>query len=223
MAHIFILALVLFDLYDGDIDLVSLSQACLFGDDNALSLPIPNYTTNGEFINVIEQCFRRVFLMFNLDLDPFLVTNDIEDVEFLGFTIGLWNGFYVPVYNGRRLLASFCYEFDKGCKTQACISKAWTLTIMAASGSEVVFDHMCACLKWYCQYYKDDSDPTIKAYITLGVPTREECFSFFSGAETSRLSEIFDWSVGGINYCDVSKENTIYPPYSRSAEGSIHC
>lgn len=197
IAHFFILSHVLHFHFDGSSDIVDECVANLFGDDDLMS--IPAYDGFDCFSN-IEKSFRHVFGLYGMTLSPFRITDDIIGCEFLGFKIGMWNGFYVPVYDQARLLASFCYDIEtKGNVGSAC-SKAWTLTIMCAAGDEFVFDFMCVVLERYCVALKDETDSTVQAYVTLGVPTREECFAFFTGMESSRLDALFMPEAVGIKH-----------------------
>jgi len=197
IGHCFILSHVLHYHFKGDSGMVDECIANLFGDDDLMS--IPAYPDFDEFSD-IEESFKHVFKMYGMTLDPFRITDDIIGCEFLGFKIGYWDGFYVPVYDQSRLLASFIYDIDAKGNVGAACSKAWTLTIMSAAGDETVFDFMCLALERYCLALKDETDPTVQAYISLGVPTREECFSFYTGAEFSRFDALFMQEVDGINY-----------------------
>lgn len=179
IAHCIILVFCFYKLFNGDVEMVKRCCAALFGDDNVGAIPKCDITPDS-----LESVFRDTFSLFGLKLDPFLATFDIEELEFLGFRFQSTPQGYVPRYPIGRLLASFCYAIEKQ-TTGAAISKAWTLTVMAAADPSDVFDYMSTALKQYFISFCNDPCPTVQGYIALGVPTRAECINFCLGLESS--------------------------------------
>lgn len=183
IAHMLILVHCLLVLFEGREEDVVSCFAALFGDDNVFSLPHVDPI-------LIENTFKEVFSLYGLILDPFVVTNDLSDCEFLGFKFGKFRDQWIPVYNQERLLASFCYDYEK-MPLSANVSKSWTLTVMAAGGDRDVFECMRTMVQSYLDSLRDNDDPTVRAYVELGAPDYESCMSFYTGLEcgSSRMVE----------------------------------
>lgn len=201
LAHTMILFYVLLHLYSGDLDAVWDVVANLFGDDNCMGVPDP-----GVSFQEIEGVFRSCYLDFGLELDPFIISSTLGDHEFLGFKFKYFPDLdrWLPEYNIGRLVASFCYTIEGGMTPAKCVSKAWTLTLMASVHGGEVFRLMCQTLNEYCNTLYDDDDPVVRTYVALGAPSRQDCFDFLLGQEGP-----YDWQAiciggGGTNiYCDV--------------------
>jgi len=130
----------------------------------------------------LKRTFQKVYGWFGLELDPLVYTQNIEEVEFLGFKPKLSPSGYVPLYNIGRIAASFKYVIEKH-SVEASFAKAWSLVIMAAPGPEEVFDTMVEILKHVCVSFKHSTNPVVKSYINFGVPVRSECITFMLGLE----------------------------------------
>lgn len=181
IAHCFIVCLTLLVLYDGDEALVERTVVELYGDDNASALP---YTPKPK--SEIELVFREVYRLFGLELDPFVILDTLEGVEFLGFKFKKVAAGWIPCYNQGRLVAGFCYNIEKREDIQVSITKAWMLTVMAAGGDRDCFDTMSQALTIYLNENEDSGNPVIQSFCDMGVPTYEECEAFFLGLEGAR-------------------------------------
>lgn len=177
LAHMYILFCALCEYY-GDVQTALKCVARIFGDDNAMSLP---YLMPGGPEH-LKATFIRVYGEFGLELDPLVYTQNIEDVEFLGFKPKKVAGGFVPMYNIGRIVSAFRYTIGKH-TTQAAFSKAWSLTIMASPGPEECFDAMCLVLSNICYRFRNSSDTVVQSFISYGVPKRHECLAFMLGHE----------------------------------------
>jgi hypothetical protein len=201
LCHSLILCFALLVLFDGNLDLVDSVIAALFGDDDVCGLP----DTDKD----IEKVFRECFALFGLQLDPVVVTTNLEECEFLGFYFMRCGTSWIPAYKKEKIAASFAYEYERAPSDAARISKAWTLMVMSAS-HEDLFDILSQIVRGYLADWMDSDDPTIKCYCDMGVPTRRECLDFFLGLEACYIDQFFDYScleslsnmeVGGIKCC----------------------
>lgn len=201
IAHLIILFYCLLVLYKGDVKLAEQCVAFIFGDDNAVGLILPDGCSVDSFKSLVESTFIECFSHFGLELDPVLVTTDIQDVNFLGFTITecpLYPGKYVPRYDTGRLLASLCYQIE-GHDLPAVFSKAFTLTVMSASGDRDIFDAMLDYFSFLVREYYDYPDPVVQSYVQMGPPSRDDCFRFMLGLESSC---VFTLEEGWYKYVD---------------------
>lgn len=190
IAHAFIAATWLLDLFDGNVDKLDEAVVALYGDDNVSSIP-----DCGKSDEQIEQTLRSTFADFGLTLDPLKITNNLSECEFLGFKFTDYHGNWIPQYNIDRLLTAFCYDYET-MPIHAALSKAFSLTVMAAGGDEETFERMREVLRFYFNLLRDRDDTTIQAYIHLGAPTREECIAFYMGWESGydpKLDDFIHW------------------------------
>jgi len=171
---------------------VSLVYRQIFGDDCVGSVPL-------EYEHKIREVLVSSFALFGYELDPIVVSQDLRDMEFLGFNFGFRDGFWIPVYKQERLLASFCYEIQNK-RPSASLCKAYSLTVMAFGGDLDTFNEMRAVLGYHLEYYRNSHDPIIQAFVAMGVPSYSDCFSFFTGLESCTFTAEV---VGGIkNFID---------------------
>jgi hypothetical protein len=174
LGHDFISSMALFELFEGDSAKLDKCVTFLFGDDNVSSL----VDTDKD----VEATFREVFRLFGLELDPFFKTSTLEGVEFLGFHFHYLDGWWIPKYKAGRIMAAFCFDIEK--KTlSASLSKAYSLVIMSAGGDRELFELMRVALDYYLEELKDSDDPTIMGYVSMGVPTFQDCMCFYTGQE----------------------------------------
>lgn len=189
IGHCIIFSHFLFRLFKGDISQITRVICKLFGDDNISGFPM--FTLKDS--QYVKSVLVDTFALYGLELDPIEFYDGPVGASFLGFKIDKWESFYIPVFDQSRLLASFCYTFEKN-NDLAFISKSWTLAIMAAGGDKEVFDDMCLSLEHLCIRFKNNTDPTIAHYVSSGPPTFEQCMRFYCGFEA-----VFNETVvGGI-------------------------
>lgn len=191
LAHCLILATVLLDLFDGDEDAVLDTVAYLFGDDNAMSL-----TYNGP--RNLEDVFRKGYRQFGLELDPFVVQETLEGVEFLGFKFHNLGDAWIPVYPQDKLVSSFSYTIEKKDSNSVSLSRAWILTVMAAGGDRRVFDLMTRAVDQMIYLLQDDQDPVVRAFCEMGAPSYEDVINFYLGRESMSpmyRTALFQWRL----------------------------
>jgi hypothetical protein len=163
----------------------------LFGDDCVGSCP------ECDFVE-LERIIRSTFALYGYELDPVVISHDLTDMEFLGFRFGFRDGYWIPVYDQKRLLASFCYEIQNK-RPSASLCKAYSLTVMAFGGDQETFNEMRTALAHHLDYFKSSTDPNIQSFVEMGVPSYSDCFSFFTGLECSFPTKV----AGGImNFID---------------------
>jgi len=177
IAHFYIITLTLLVIYKGDVDKVKLCHSFIFGDDNVLSLD-----THLSF-QKIESIFRKVFSWFGMTLDPFYISEDLRDCNFLGFSFAVKDGFWYPKYNISRLLASFCYEYDGGMTIQQSFCKAYSLYIMAVGTMDPVVSDMRRCLESYQVILRACEDSFSQQLGVLDILTEGDIFKFYNGLE----------------------------------------
>jgi len=189
IGHSFITATWLLHLFDGDTSRLDEAVVTLFGDDNVSSIPETGYSKD-----YTEKILHTVFEEFGMTLDPCMVVDDLEGVEFLGFRFKRYASWWIPKYDTARLLAAFCYDYER-MPLPAMISKAYTLTVMAAGCDDDTFEIMGRIFESYLKRLEDEQDPTIQAYVHLGAPRFVDCLAFYLGWEAgAKVSTLFDFS-----------------------------
>jgi hypothetical protein len=186
LGHCFVAFLALMTLYDGDTNLCIDIVAKLYGDDNIMGLPRPSAhrgLSDEESMWEIERVFREVFLSFGFELDPFNISRDLRDHEFLGFKFARWEDYWIPQYDKGRLAAAFCYTI-KSMEDNAIVARCWSLTMMAAGSGEETFHDFALALEWMLNSFRDSDDPIISSYVEIGVPSFEQCMAFYTGLES---------------------------------------
>lgn len=201
LAHELIFELVLIDLYGDEeyFDIACNEVTCfIFGDDIVASFP---YLPRGKDF---EATVKNTYLLFGLLLDPFKLSFDLRDMEFLGFHFHcLSDGNWVPKFNAERLVTSFCYCIEKNHDLGASLSKAFTLTVMMAGANRDLFDVMRMALSYYRHLYRDHTDPVVHSYVCEEPPTYDDCINFYLGYEGScKLT-----AEGGIKICRMQRQN----------------
>jgi len=155
----------------GDPNIVDLVEAACFGDDVVGSDSIN--CSDEEF----EKVFRETFNMYGHELDPFIVTRDIERLEFLGFRFKNLGGWYGPLYNLGTLAKSFLYSVEK-ISRDGEISKMLSLLMMSAGHGLEIYTVFRDALNEVIT--KSETD-LAKRLARFGVPTHDEALEFYRG------------------------------------------
>lgn len=196
LSHVKLLAYFLLRLVDGDMEQLQHIVSAIFGDDNVFS--IPTDLLDGVDVKAL---LISVFSEFGYTLDPIVVSDKLSDMEFLGFRFGYKHGHWLPFYKVERIMAGFCYQYEKGVPMHAQVSKAFSLLVMLWPHGGEVFDIACDVYNRYLLSLKSYKDPTVQAYVSLGVPSFNDCFSFYTGSEScaNPISPLFMFNleVGG--------------------------
>lgn len=196
LAHEKLLAYFLLRLFDGDVEQLQDVISALFGDDNVFSL----HRDVGSF-SEIKALLIEVFSEFGYELDPVVLSDRLEDMEFLGFKFGFKHGYWLPFYKVDKIVASFCYVFEKRIPVSAQVSKAFSLLVMLWPHGGRVYELACEAYSRYLVDLTSSDDPTVTAYVTLGVPSFNDLLGFYTGVETSPSPIahlfIFNMEAGG--------------------------
>lgn len=180
IGHMLALATALLRLYEGDWDKVIKTMAKIFGDDSVLGLIWQDHWTE----TYIRDVFESVFRAFAFEFDPFVITRDLSDVEFLGFKFQKYESWWIPRYDLQRLSASIVYTITTQ-DDEASVSRVWSLVIMAAGSGEEIYKGYQDYLEWYLSLFSDHHSPTIQAYYNHGAPDFSEVMDFYLGRESS--------------------------------------
>lgn len=186
VAHCFILSLALLTLYKTP-TVVDLVEAFIFGDDNVLSLPESSHSDSE-----IQAVFERVFGSFGLSFDPFTITRDLSTCEFLGFKFQPYGDHWIPRYNLERIASSFLYSYEKRCPMDAEVSKMFILMIMAAGSGRDVYRAFKEVVGIVLNDRHDTTDPVVKSFVDVGIPTYSQVMAFYTGAECFSWSEVVE-------------------------------
>lgn len=193
LAHMVILVHVLMVLFQGDEKMVEAAIARLFGDDSVLSIPECDITDEA-----VEEVFRRVFGMYGLELDPFVITTDLEKCEFLGFRFKQEGELWVPEYKLGRIAAAFAFSREKQ-NPMAQLSKMYSLMIMSAGSGEEVYNKFRAVYKNVKTQLKDTPHAaSLKAWLKSPTPRYSDVINFYTGMEATSVNDIL-MEDGGIN------------------------
>lgn len=179
LCHEKLLAYFLLRLVDGDVEQLQHVVSSLFGDDNVFSIPLSMASAE-----TVKNLLIEVFAEFGYVLDPIVISTDLTDMEFLGFKFGFKFGHWLPFYKVERIMAGFCYEYEKRVPPHAQISKAFSLLVMLWPHGGEVYETACDVYSRYLSNFRSSKNPTVLAYIDLGVPTHEDCLSFYTGSES---------------------------------------
>lgn len=171
-------------------------RAAIFGDDlaGADCVPVSNDT--------LEKAFRFVFTdLYGVTLDPFVITHNIEDIEFLGFKIKKIAGGYIPVYPLGRLACSMIMN-DSPMEPSAEFGKMSSLMLMSAGHGETVFNFFRDSL---VDVIASTDDPALSALrsqnLSASIPDYGSVIEWYLGYEAS--------GVGGFIH-DVGCESYLY-------------
>lgn len=177
LGHFLMAALVVFNYYNGDLDLINQVKMFVFGDDMIGSLPVvyPHRS--------FEQCCRDVFKLFGYTLDPFLLSDNLADHSFLGFQFVYIGTHWIPRYSVGRLAASFAHSIERQ-KVDAQVAKMWSLTVMSAGNGKEVFDQFRSCTKYILKHLPDGENTVVDSFKAVGVPKYERVLQFYCGLET---------------------------------------
>jgi len=199
LGHIIALAYTLAHIYGKDFDLIRKVIANIFGDDNIMSIPLPKS-------NDWESLFRQGFRDFNWELDPFIISNDLTEHTFLGFTFKKWKGLWVPQYPADRLATSFCYTIESNMSIQAQFTKMYSLLVMSATHDHL-FGKMQQAFAYLIGKYRDYVDPVIDTFAFYGPPSQNECLRWMAGLEGPELCMEVGWHKVTSEYVKAKCQN----------------
>lgn len=192
--------------------------AFIFGDD----------VLGGDNINVTDEVFRevliRVFSLYGFELDPFVITHDIEGMSFLGFNIHqIQPGQFVPKYKLPRLAYSFQHsEFDF-LDVDKELTKMLSLMLMSAGHGEEVYNQFRDSVRYVVA---NTSHPATSRILKQGldsIPTFSDTIDWYLGRleGSSHITDLF-WRMVGIKeiLCENGESNESTSAFGKSSEGS---
>lgn len=117
-------------------DVDRLVTVFIFGDD----------VLGGDNINISDIVFREVivgtFRLYGYELDPFVISNEVEGMTFLGFSIHeIEPKLFVPQYKLPRLCYSFAKSLSRKIEIDKELSKMISLMLMSAGHGESVYNN----------------------------------------------------------------------------------
>jgi len=122
-----------------------------------------------------------------------VVSNDLTQHTFLGFTFMKWRNFWVPQYPADRLATSFCYTIESNTTLQAQFTKMYSLLVMAATHDQL-FQKMHTAFSYLIGKYRDYPDPVISTFAFYGPPSQVECLRWMAGVEGPELCMEVGWN-----------------------------
>jgi len=168
--------------------------AKMFGDDVVGSFTVSGVTADSFMEQAIE-----TFQEFNIKLDPILVSENLEDMSFLGFDFKNDETYgWVPKFNLEVLANSFLFNVES-IEPEGEISKLVTIMLMSAGNGEKIFNTfrdatLEVLLNFQCKMGSD--------IMRHGLPNYEETMSWYCGYEGSQSTffnffseQYFDYSV----------------------------
>lgn len=160
-----------------DEELDDLVDSILFGDDFVI----------GDSLNISdalwESNLRETFDLYGFKFDPLIISNNIEDMSFLGFGFKEWNGSYIPRYELGVLAFGYVHSHDNIDKI-AEISKFGSLLLMSAGLGEVIFNKFRNELINCLSNFNDKRVMFLKANDFAGVPTFDQTINWYLGHES---------------------------------------
>jgi len=151
--------------------------AALFGDDFVVA---DNLVATDE---QVEAAYRKIFGLYGLELDPFVISYDLRDISFLGFTFEMTDRGYIPRYDLGRIAAPMLLNEER-MTPEAEFAKMVSLMLMSAgNGKEVfsIFHRACSDVLYH------SNCPAIKKFgeENWQLPSYEDVVDWYLGVETS--------------------------------------
>lgn len=158
-----------------------------FGDDNHGCDNLP--CSDDE----LKQAFITGFRLFGVELDPLVITYNLEEISFLGFHYGkTLRGDYIPKYPKSKLLTTLFLDLTP-LNLEQCFQKCFSVLLMSAGNGE--------------EFYNDVRDELISISHTLhnkdiftlvqSLPSYNQCIVWYLGYESSLyFPPVFTFSEG---------------------------
>jgi len=163
----------------------------VFGDDVVASFDL----------DITDEKLREIFTsvfdgLYGITLDPFVISENLSDMQFLGFTFENFKQGWVPKYDVYRLVASL-FGDSKRMDEEKELVKMYSLMLMSAGNGETVFKFFRDAIESAIIWSECDLAIKMRKLPNLGIPYFQEVVSFYLGLETSFDCEPFK-EVGGI-------------------------
>jgi len=151
--------------------------AYLFGDDVVM----------GDNVDVSDEVFTaavvETFGLYGFILDPLVISNDLADMEFLGFKFQKIGAFWVPKYD----LGTLCFGYTHGhgkMSTASEISKFASILLMSAGHGECVYNKFRNELINVLVNVNDKDLNYLKLNDFRAIPMYNACINWYCGLES---------------------------------------
>lgn len=131
--------------------------------------------------------FLSTFHLYGIELDPLVITNNVEDLHFLGFRFKNLGGSYIPEYNLGRIVSSFYQDSEKATLSGE-FSKMTSLMLLSAGHGQVVFDRLRSIVLDVLTSCRSKELDTYRLY---ELPTFEQTINWYLGHEGSGSCFLF--------------------------------
>jgi hypothetical protein len=160
----------------------ALVEACLFGDDVVLTddVDVPDSVWKSELI--------ATFALYGFKFDPLVVSNNLEDMSFLGFSFSSHGNMWFPKYDLGTLAFGFTHNHNT-MDRYAEISKMCSLLLMSAGHGEDIFNKFREELINSLINCDDKRLSFLKVNQFAGVPTYVQTIQWYSGYESSNIAQ----------------------------------
>lgn len=176
--------------------------AYLFGDDVVLADSLD--CSDEE----LKEVLISTFALYGFKFDPLIISNKLEDMEFLGFKFVKMGDFWVPKYDLGVLCFGFTHNHDTVDKLSE-ISKFGSLMLMSAGHGEEVYNKFRVELLKVLVNFDHVKINGLKHNNFAGVPTFEETLNWYVGYESNNsssfhflLDDIIQTEVDGVQMND---------------------
>jgi hypothetical protein len=150
--------------------------AFLFGDD-VVGGDNLDYTDQE-----VERVVRETFGLYGIELDPYQASENLEDMDFLGFTFAQVRGYWIPVYNKSKLMHSFLYNL-KRMENDGEVSKILSLLIMSLGHGEDFYTELSNIVKTILVNVDTELSLLLRENNWSMFPTYDGLFHWYVGLE----------------------------------------
>jgi hypothetical protein len=158
---------------------LELVDCALFGDDAVAgdSLPVSD--------EVLRKTIEDTFALYGVTLDPFVISEDLEDMEFLGFKFSYQSGQWIPKYPASTISVTVLSNYHN-MDIDGEVGKLYSALIMSAGNGEEYFNSLSNVLNQIL--YKVDTTLT-RELRKHGTPTYHEVIQWYIGGESELLKQ----------------------------------
>jgi hypothetical protein len=151
----------------------------MFGDDVVGGIELPPH-----YQEKFEEAIRYIFLLHKHELDPFIISEDIGDMTFLGFGFEKTDFGYVPKYDLDLISTSFI-KLGDDISSEGELSKMICLTLMSVGHGEYVYN-IFRDSTYNCILNVDSN--LSRSVLYSGLPTYNDALAWTLGLESKNSS-----------------------------------
>jgi len=153
-------------------------EVAIFGDDVVGSDSLP--CSDDE----LQYAFESVFTgLFGIVLDPFVISRELSEMQFLGYMFSEHDGRWIPKYPLSKLCASVKGNMDS-MDFRAELAKLSSLALMSAGHGRTVFNFFRDALKDAVYGSNDPFALKLQGHnLDIFIPTYEDILSWYLGYE----------------------------------------